>query len=226
MPVASQNASGVKKMPMPGKEKKIKLQESILKVYSYDPSSYELQDVKVEHFGSEEEAKKAALAHYWQIAFDNGDTDLSKDEFVSQTNFDELEPYDTTSYIIVPDKGNLKEGKIPAENRNTYYYVSLAKDMKKDGKSKEEIKQFFKDEKVNDELVDNILANTFMNMTEESKVRSLIAKLIKEELEETIFDRDILSRPLSNPYSEDKPTSPEELAKAADFRSEMQLRVK
>ena len=29
MPVASQNASGVKKMPMPGKEKKIKLQEGI-----------------------------------------------------------------------------------------------------------------------------------------------------------------------------------------------------
>ena len=85
--------------------------------------------------------------------------------------------------------GDLKEGKIPAENRNTYYYVSLAKDMKKDGKSKEEIKQFFKDEEVNDELVDNILANLFMEVKEDTNIseqtlRSIIRNIINEELEE------------------------------------------
>jgi hypothetical protein len=47
----------------------------------------------------------------------------------------------------------------------------------------------------------------------------------KMKLQEGIHDRDILSRPLSNPHSEYKPTPPEELAKAADFRSEMQLRA-
>lgn len=58
--------------------------------------------------------------------------------------------------------GDLKEGKIPAENRNTYYYGSLAKKMKKDGKNKEEIRQFFKDEKVDSKLVDSILTNLFL----------------------------------------------------------------
>mgnify|MGYP003338285593 CR=1 FL=1 len=46
------------------------------------------------------------------------------------------------------------------------------------------------------------------------------------KVKEGIHDRDILSRPLSNPHSKDKPTSPEELAKQADNRSEMQLRVR
>jgi hypothetical protein len=102
----------VKEMPdkgVSGVEKKIKLQESILKIYVYDPSSENLKDVEVEHFSSEEEAQKAALAHYWQIAYDNGDTDLSKDEFISQNDWNNLEPYSNYGYEIVPDKGNLKE---------------------------------------------------------------------------------------------------------------------
>jgi hypothetical protein len=74
----------------------------------------------------------------------------------------------------------LKEGKIPVENRNTYYYVSLAKDMKKDGKSKEEIKQFFKDEEVNDELVDNILANLFMGVKENKETSDEKIARLKE----------------------------------------------
>jgi hypothetical protein len=80
------------------------------------------------------------------------------------------EPKEPKGKFKASGYGDLKEGKIPAENRNTYYYVSLAKDMKKDGKSKEEIKQFFKDEKVNDELVDNILANLFMKVKENKDI--------------------------------------------------------
>ncbi len=63
----------------------------------------------------------------------------------------------------------LQEGKIPAENRNTYYYVKLAKDMKEAGKSKEEIRQFFKDEEVDSKLVDNILADIFLKLKEDIK---------------------------------------------------------
>ncbi len=107
---------GVKVMPdkgVTGSEKTIKeniINEVILKVYHYDPSSGDLEDVDVEYFSSEEEAKKAALAHHWQIAFDNGDTDLSKEDFISQTNFDDFEPYNNYDYKIVSDKGNIKEG--------------------------------------------------------------------------------------------------------------------
>jgi hypothetical protein len=107
---------GVKVMPdkgVTGSEKTIKenlINEVILKVYHYDPSSGDLEDVDVEYFSSEEEAKKAALAHHWQVAFDNGDTDLSKEDFISQTNFDDFEPYNNYDYKIVSDKGNIKEG--------------------------------------------------------------------------------------------------------------------
>jgi hypothetical protein len=85
------------------------LTEVILKIYNYDASSGGLEDVEVEYFGSEDEAKKAALAHHWQIAFDNGDTELSKDEFVAQTDFNDLQPYDNYGYVIAPDKGGIKE---------------------------------------------------------------------------------------------------------------------
>jgi hypothetical protein len=90
------------------KESKKELSEVILKIYRYDPSSLDLEDIDVEYFGSEEEAKKAALAHHWQVAFDNEDTDLSKEDFISQTNFDDFEPYNNYDYKIVSDKGNLR----------------------------------------------------------------------------------------------------------------------
>jgi hypothetical protein len=114
---------GVKVMPdkgVTGSEKTIKenlINEVILKVYHYDPSSGNLEDVDVEYFGSEDEAKKSALAHHWQIAFDNGDTELSKDEFVAQTDFNDLQPYDNYDYVIAPDKGNIKEGLEEAKNK-------------------------------------------------------------------------------------------------------------
>jgi hypothetical protein len=78
------------------------LNETVLKIYKYDPSSYKLEDVEVEEYPSQEEAKKAAVAYNWQIAWDNGDTDLSKEEYISKYSWDDLDniSYDTYGYEI------------------------------------------------------------------------------------------------------------------------------
>ena len=140
----SKKPKGVKVMPdkgVTGSEKTIKenlINEVILKVYHYDPSSGDLEDVDVEYFSSEEEAKKAALAHHWQIAFDNGDTDLSKEDFISQTNFDDFEPYNNYDYKIVSDKGNIKEGLEVTQDDNQIHISADSGDysgfVEKDGK--------------------------------------------------------------------------------------------
>jgi len=80
-----------------------KMNESILKIYIYDPSSYKLEDVKTYSYPSEEEAKKAAVAYNWQIAYDNGDTNLSKEEYVKKYTWDDLDDlsYDDYGYEIL-----------------------------------------------------------------------------------------------------------------------------
>jgi hypothetical protein len=80
-----------------------KMDESILKVYVYDPSSYKLEDVETYSYPSEEEAQKAAVAYNWQIAHDNGDTDLSKEEYIQKYSWDDLDDisYDDYGYEIV-----------------------------------------------------------------------------------------------------------------------------
>jgi hypothetical protein len=55
--------------------------------------------------------------------------------------------------------------------------------------------------------------------------RYVSSRDIEEEVEEGIHDRNILSRPLSNPGIEPLDQSPEELGKAADARSENILRM-
>jgi hypothetical protein len=44
-------------------------------------------DVKV--FRTKKEAEDAALSYIWEIMFDNGDTELSKEEFLSTYSFDD-----------------------------------------------------------------------------------------------------------------------------------------
>lgn len=80
-----------------------KMNESILKVYVYDPSSYKLEDVETYSYPSKEEAQKAAVAYNWQIAHDNGDTDLSKEEYIQKYSWDDLDDisYDDYGYEIV-----------------------------------------------------------------------------------------------------------------------------
>ncbi len=44
-------------------------------------------DVKV--FRTKKEAEDAALSYIWEMMFDNGDTELSKEEFLSTYSFDD-----------------------------------------------------------------------------------------------------------------------------------------
>lgn len=59
---------------------------------------------------------------------------------------------------------------------------------------------------------------------QEEKLRSLVRNIIKEELKEGIHDKDILSRPSSNPDIEPFNRSSEELSREADDRSEIMLK--
>lgn len=74
----------------------------ILKIFNYDPSSYKLIDIEIEPHISEKEAKKAAVAHNWEIAWENGDTDLSKEEYLSTYSWEDLNDisYDNYGYEI------------------------------------------------------------------------------------------------------------------------------
>lgn len=59
-----------------------------------------------------------------------------------------------------------------------------------------------------------------------NELKSLVRQIIKEEINEGIHDRDILSRPLSNPDTKYYERTPEELGIEADKRSENMLRMK
>ena len=74
----------------------------ILKIYSYDPSSYNIMDVDAKHYSTEEDAKKAAISHNYDIARDNGDTDLEKEEYIQKHSWEDLDDisYDTYRYEI------------------------------------------------------------------------------------------------------------------------------
>lgn len=78
----------------------------VLKIHHYDPSSYKLIGVETKFYPSEEKAQKAAVAHNWGIAWDNGDTDLSEDEYVNTYSFNDLDhiSYDNYMYEIEPIK--------------------------------------------------------------------------------------------------------------------------
>jgi hypothetical protein len=79
------------------------LNEVILKISEYDPSSYKLIKVQRKNYPSEEEAKKAAVAHNWQIAWDNDHTDLSKEEYVNKYSWEDLDDifYSNFGYEII-----------------------------------------------------------------------------------------------------------------------------
>lgn len=78
------------------------LKETILKIYRYDPSSFKLEDVEVKTYSSQDEAKKAAIAHNWEIAWENGDTELSKEEYIDKYSWEDLDDisYENYAYEI------------------------------------------------------------------------------------------------------------------------------
>ena len=83
-------------------EAKNKMVMNVLKIYKYDSSSLKLTNVEIEHYNSEDEAKKGALSHNWNIAYENCDTDLSQEEYIEQFSWDDLEDisYETYGYEI------------------------------------------------------------------------------------------------------------------------------
>ena len=70
----------------------------------YDPSSFKLEDEEEIEYPSKHEAEEAALRRYWQIHWDNMNTDLDQDEFVRQTTFEDIlnEPYENYEFEIEP----------------------------------------------------------------------------------------------------------------------------
>ena len=71
---------------------------NVLKIYKYDSSSLKLINVEIEHYNSEDEAKKGALSHNWNIAYENCDTDLSQEEYIEQFSWDDLEDISYEDY--------------------------------------------------------------------------------------------------------------------------------
>ena len=138
MPVASQNASGVKKMPMPGKEKKIKLKEGIdLQEYGEDSGGQDMT--------------------YGMYRDKPGKLKGTNQDFVDKGKYDF---YDDVPFEACPYESGF----------NKYYNADIAKLWQMGWKKAEAAKK----------AADKDIPS--QGMTEESKIRSLIAKLIKEEL--------------------------------------------
>ena len=77
----------------------------VVKVYNLDPSSYKVKNVYVKVFNSLEESQRFIVEEHYKISFDNDDTDLELDEFLSENSFDSIvdELYDTFEFEIIED---------------------------------------------------------------------------------------------------------------------------
>ena len=77
----------------------------VVKVYNLDPSSYKVKNVYVKVFNSLEESQRFIVEEHYKISFDNDDTDLELDEFLSENSFDSIvdELYDTFEFEIIEE---------------------------------------------------------------------------------------------------------------------------
>ena len=77
----------------------------VVKVYNLDPSSYKVKNVNVKVFNSLEESQRFIVEEHYKISFDNDDTDLELDEFLSENSFDSIvdELYDTFEFEIIEE---------------------------------------------------------------------------------------------------------------------------
>ena len=68
----------------------------------YDPSSFKLNNKEEIDYPSKHEAEEAAVRRYWHIHWDNMNTDLSEDDFVKQTTFEDIldNPYENYEFEI------------------------------------------------------------------------------------------------------------------------------
>ena len=77
----------------------------VVKVYNLDPSSYKVKNVNVKVFNSLEESQRFIVEEHYKISFDNDDTDLELEEFLSENSFDSIvdELYDTFEFEIIEE---------------------------------------------------------------------------------------------------------------------------
>ena len=74
----------------------------VVKLFKVDPSSFEVEDVKIEMFETLEESKKFIVKKHYEIDYDNCNTDLELDEFINENTFESLKDkfYDTFEFEI------------------------------------------------------------------------------------------------------------------------------
>ena len=208
MEVTPQNSPGVKKMPMPGKEKKIKLQEGNLghsEEWSLEPEgrfwilTYSTMDGKKEKvFNSEDEAKKWIKQNLKKNTNSELWNKLSDDEKEQKLLSVFKDPDDASKYVGVkwdelPDvaQANIKlteEIKWERETLKENIYADLAMVLASLGGAtavSKEVKDKLKAaaEKGKAELMKmvNQLKGAKNESLEEQQFRSLIQQMIKEE---------------------------------------------
>jgi hypothetical protein len=198
MSVTPQNSSGVKKMKMPGAEKKIKLQEN-----TYDEFK-EMSDRELiqwaENDGMEE-----------MIVMDGEGGLANREELIKYLLG--IEENDMYGIAGNPDEEvEYKKAQIQILDPISAQLNDLEKELisTNDPERKDEIEKKIK---------------ALEAGLQEQKLRSIIQQIIKEELKEGIHDRDILSRPSSNPDIEPFHRSSKELGIEADNYSEVILRT-
>jgi hypothetical protein len=63
----------------------------VVKILRYDPSSYKLNDfIEVKVCNNLKESQKFVMEKHYEIAYDNCDTDLSLDQFLEETKFEDV----------------------------------------------------------------------------------------------------------------------------------------
>lgn len=207
MEVTPQNSPGVKKMPMPGKEKKIRLKEEIEnKTYAV----YELSQGQPTNFWNEEKDKFVWGDPKQATLYTKEEAEAKRKELLKPRiekyqltgkGYQEIHVGDLFEKRILKkstnenlsDKEEIKweRQQINENTNNLDQYLST---IDSNGMNEDEARAFLEDQGLSSSQI-NIIMNyafpikadkdiPFQGMTEEQKLRSLIQQIIKEELSE------------------------------------------
>ena len=175
MTTTPQSSAGVKKMKMPGAEKKIKLQEIVTGENPYfdtDPSDGDADEDKNMAYGAENYHDKG------KKAFDEGNLEKAQEYYEQALKFG--------SYI-----GWTERELPPYKGKTGMYTESESMDLRSDEEKKlsklfdkkpENLKKKYQDQQKNPNSSIFPKKESINSNLNESKLRSVIAKLIKEEL--------------------------------------------
>ena len=73
----------------------------IVKIYHYDCSSFELEDVEVIECETKEECELEIVKHHYKIDYDNCNTDLTEEEYIKKYKVSDLKFYENYDYEII-----------------------------------------------------------------------------------------------------------------------------